>query len=257
MTADWLEVVHAVVAAGADAVEVGIPFSDPMIDGPVIQEASVAGSRARDDAAAVIDGVRPARDRRAAGRDDLLQPRLPGRAPADGAGRWPRPGVGAAIVPDLPLDEVGPWAAEADDAGVETVLLVAPSTPDDRVAASANGHRGFVYAVARMGVTGERADARRSAARRRRRCGAPPDRPAGPRRGGRVHPGTGGRDVPGRPTAWSSARRSSAACSTAVAPRPRRPSSASCGRPSTRSAERLDRAPRAGRPSETAVERDE
>jgi tryptophan synthase alpha chain len=66
-------------------------------------------------------------------------------------------GIAAAIVPDLPLEELGPWAEEADLAGVETVLLVAPSTPPERVARICERCRGFVYAVARMGVTGERA----------------------------------------------------------------------------------------------------
>ena len=65
-------------------------------------------------------------------------------------------GVGAAIVPDIPLEELEPWAAEADAAEVATVLLVAPSTPEPRVARICARSRGFVYAVARMGVTGER-----------------------------------------------------------------------------------------------------
>jgi tryptophan synthase alpha chain len=66
--------------------------------------------------------------------------------------------VSGAIIPDLSLEEIGPWAVEADAAGVETVLLVAPSSPDDRVARICARAGGFVYAVARMGVTGERAD---------------------------------------------------------------------------------------------------
>src|SRR5271165_3608560 len=67
-------------------------------------------------------------------------------------------GVAAAILPDLPVEELDPWAAEADEAGVETVLLVAPSSGEDRVRAICARSRGFVYAVARMGVTGERAE---------------------------------------------------------------------------------------------------
>jgi tryptophan synthase alpha chain len=67
-------------------------------------------------------------------------------------------GVSGAIIPDLSLEELAPWAREADAAGVETVLLVAPSSPDDRVARICDRARGFVYAVARMGVTGERAE---------------------------------------------------------------------------------------------------
>jgi len=74
-------------------------------------------------------------------------------------------GVSGAIVPDLPIEEIGPWAAEADAAGVATVLLVAPSTPAERVERICARARGFVYAVARMGVTGERADLGSDAAR--------------------------------------------------------------------------------------------
>ena len=65
-------------------------------------------------------------------------------------------GIGAAILPDLPLEELDPWAEEADAAEVATILLVAPSTPEPRVAQICARSRGFVYAVARMGVTGER-----------------------------------------------------------------------------------------------------
>ena len=158
MTEDWVEVLQAVVAAGADAVEVGIPFSDPMIDGPVIQEASVLALRRGTTPQSVIDGVAAAR----IGVPVVVMTyyNVVFRA---GHRRMARSlaaaGIGGAIVPDLSLEELGPWAAEADDAGVDTVLLVAPSTPEDRVAALCRRTRGFVYAVARMGVTGERTDA--------------------------------------------------------------------------------------------------
>jgi tryptophan synthase alpha chain len=65
-------------------------------------------------------------------------------------------GVGGAILPDLPIEELDPWQVEADAAGVDTILLVAPSSPEERVARICARARGFVYAVARMGVTGER-----------------------------------------------------------------------------------------------------
>ncbi|MGH9082294.1 MAG: tryptophan synthase subunit alpha [Acidimicrobiales bacterium] len=156
MAEDWVESLQAVVAAGADAVEVGIPFSDPMMDGPVIQEASMAALSRGTTPQQVIDAV---------GEAGLEVPvavmtyynlvfrcghRRMARSMASA-------GIGAAIVPDLPLEEIGPWAGEADAAGVETVLLVAPSTPTDRVEKVCRRSRGFVYAVARMGVTGERA----------------------------------------------------------------------------------------------------
>ena len=157
MGEDWVEVLQAVVAAGADAVEVGIPFSDPMMDGPVVQAASVASLERGTTPQSVVAGVA------AAGIGVpvavMTYYNIVFRA---GHRRMARTlaaaGVAAAIVPDLPLEELGPWAEEADAAGVETVLMVAPSTPPERVARICERCRGFVYAVARMGVTGERAD---------------------------------------------------------------------------------------------------
>jgi tryptophan synthase alpha chain len=66
-------------------------------------------------------------------------------------------GVRAAILPDIPLEESGPWCEAADDVGVETVMLAAPTAPDDRLAAIVARTSGFVYAVGLLGVTGERA----------------------------------------------------------------------------------------------------
>ena len=157
MSDDWVRVLQAVVAAGADAVEVGIPFSDPMMDGPVIQEASVTALGRGTTPQSVIDGIASA----AVGAPVAVMTyyNLVFRA---GHHRMARSlsaaGVSGAIVPDLPLEELGPWAFEADAAGVETILLVAPSTPRARVGAICERSRGFVYAVARMGVTGERSE---------------------------------------------------------------------------------------------------
>ncbi len=155
MTEDWVESLQAVAAAGADAVEVGIPFSDPMMDGPVIQRAGVHALdrgatpvRVVDDVAAAGVGVPVA---------VMTYYNIVFRAGHRRMARSLRAaGIGAAIVPDLPLEELGPWAEEADAAEVATVLLVAPSTPGPRVEEICARSRGFVYAVARMGVTGER-----------------------------------------------------------------------------------------------------
>lgn len=164
MDADWLLTVEALAGAGADAVEVGIPFSDPMIDGPTIQEASHR---------ALGRGTTPDGILADLGRIDVGIPVVVmtyynliyraghGRI----AGLMAESGVSGAIVPDLPLEEVGPWARAADLAGVASVLLVAPSTPAGRIAAVCRRSRGFVYAVGRMGVTGEQEELAESARR--------------------------------------------------------------------------------------------
>ncbi len=153
---DWIESIHAFADAGADAVEVGIPFSDPMIDGPTVQEASLRALQRGTTPTTVLDAL---------ARADLAVPlcvmtyyNIVFRA---GLRRFARSladaGVAGAIIPDLPLEEGEEWCAEADDAGVATVLLVAPSTPRARAVAICERARGFVYAVGVMGVTGERA----------------------------------------------------------------------------------------------------
>ena len=157
MSDDWTQSLAAVIAAGADAVEVGIPFSDPMMDGPVIQEAALRALTRGTVPDQVIDGI--ARAEAPVPIAVMTYYNLVFRA---GHKRMARSlaaaGVSGAILPDLPIEEIDPWAVEADAAGIDTVLLVAPSSPPDRVARICARARGFVYAVARMGVTGERVD---------------------------------------------------------------------------------------------------
>ena len=152
-----IEAMVAAVEGGADVVEVGVPYSDPGMEGPVIQEAMDVAVRAgvglRDVfpavAAVAAAGAVPVVmsywnpiehygvDRFA---DDL--------ASAGGAG---------AITPDLIPDEAGPWLAATDRTGLDRVFLVAPSSTDARLAATVAACRGFVYAASTMGVTGTRA----------------------------------------------------------------------------------------------------
>lgn len=152
---DWAEAVRAVADAGADAVEVGIPFSDPVMDGPVIQEASVR---------ALDGGATPVSILEEISRIDAGIPvavmtyyNIVFRAGLERfAHDLVEAGVAGAIVPDVPLEEVGPWAAAADAHGIETVLLAAPTAPDERLPRICERSRGFVYAVGLLGVTGER-----------------------------------------------------------------------------------------------------
>src|SRR5438105_3625802 len=173
---DWTDVVRAVAAAGADAVEVGIPFSDPVMDGPTIQEASRR---------ALAAGATPSGIVAEAGKLDVDVPLavMTYTNPVGHLGfrRFAAAlvdaGIDGAILPDLPLDELDGWGDAADAAGVETILLAAPTTPDDRLRAICDRSRGFVYGVSLMGVTGERTHLASQASEMGRRCKAVTDRP--------------------------------------------------------------------------------
>jgi tryptophan synthase alpha chain len=151
----WCEAIRAAAANGADAVEIGIPFSDPVMDGPVIQAASQAALERGVTPASVLDEV-PSLDVEipliVMTYYNLVHHAGPTRFAADLA----RAGISAAILPDLPLEEAGPWCAAADAAGVETIMLAAPTAPDDRLPLVAERSRGFIYSVGLLGVTGER-----------------------------------------------------------------------------------------------------
>lgn len=151
----WVDSVRACAAHGADAIEIGIPFSDPVMDGPIIQQSSQVALDGGATPLSILQQVR------------TLDVGIPlavmcyyntvfhaghERFAAD----LRSAGVAAAIVPDLPLEESGDWCAAADAAGVETVMLAAPTAPDDRLPRVAERARGFVYSVGLLGVTGER-----------------------------------------------------------------------------------------------------
>jgi tryptophan synthase alpha chain len=152
---DWLDTVRAVADAGADAIEIGVPFSDPVMDGPVIQEASERALRAGATPQSILGALR---DHDAG--VPLAVMTYYNIAFRMGHRRFAAAlhdaNVAAAILPDLPLEEVGPWAEAADAGGVETVMLAAPTAPDDRLPRICARARGFVYAVGLLGVTGER-----------------------------------------------------------------------------------------------------
>ncbi|MFZ9912358.1 MAG: tryptophan synthase subunit alpha [Ilumatobacteraceae bacterium] len=151
----WQDAVRAAVANGADAVEIGIPFSDPVMDGPVIQRASREALLRGATLHLILDGVRSL---------DVGVPLVVmcyyNTVFRAGHERFARmltsAGVSGAIVPDLPLEESAEWCVAADAADVATVMLAAPTAPDDRLPRIAARSRGFVYAVGLLGVTGER-----------------------------------------------------------------------------------------------------
>jgi tryptophan synthase alpha chain len=151
----WLDVVRAIADAGADAIEVGIPFSDPVMDGGVIQEASRLALEAGATPGGVLGTIKEAGlgvpvavmtyvnpvYRR--GLDAFLEDAVAA-------------GVSGAIVPDLPVDEAAEWLAAAERAGVDAVMLAAPGSSAARLRSIASASHGFVYCVAAYGVTGVR-----------------------------------------------------------------------------------------------------
>lgn len=163
-------------ARHADAIEIGLPFSDPLMDGPVIAAAGEHAIRA---------GVGPlaALDMAAAGPDGAPRVAMTYYNPIHKCGesafckRAAAAGVSGLIVPDVPLEESSSLRRAAADEGIAWVPLVAPTTSARRAAAIAETATGFVYAVSTMGVTGVRASLSERAAEVARRCRAASDVP--------------------------------------------------------------------------------
>lgn len=177
ITDDWVDLVEAIIDAGADAVEIGIPFSDPAMDGTTIQEASVV---------ALDRGITPAQAlTELRGREygvpliamtyyNLVYRYGHERFAADAA----EAGVRATILPDLPMELADEWAKVGAEKGIENILLAAPVTTDERLAQVAEKSAGFVYVVSTMGTTGERSDVDDAATVLARRVKAVTSKPA-------------------------------------------------------------------------------
>ncbi len=142
--------------AGADAVEVGIPFSDPIMDGGVIQEASRLALERGTRPADVLTMVREAGLGVPVAVMTYFNPVLR-HGPAEFLREAARDGVSGAIVPDLPVDEAGEWIELCASESVAPVFLAAPGSTPERMTLVASSGGGFVYCVATYGVTGERA----------------------------------------------------------------------------------------------------
>jgi tryptophan synthase alpha chain len=145
----------AMVEGGVDLVEVGVPYTDPGMDGPVIQVAVDAALRAGTRVAHVFDAVRavsavaPVVVMGYWNPIEKLTPKVFAERLADAGGT-------GAITPDLIPEEAQPWIDAARDHDLAPVFLVAPSSSDERIAVVGRTNRGFVYAASTMGVTGTR-----------------------------------------------------------------------------------------------------
>lgn len=154
--ADSVGIGRACVAAGADLLELGVPYSDPLADGPVIHEAATNALAGGANLAGVLD---VARDLSAHVPVVLMCYSNMVLAPGAGAfvERLAQTGAAGLIVPDLPYEESEEALAACDANGLALVPLVAPTTPAERFAAIGVRARGFLYTVSVVGTTGERA----------------------------------------------------------------------------------------------------
>ena len=147
---------HAYVVAGAHLIELGVPFSDPLADGPVIHAAGAAALSAGVGLAEVVELGRELAERVPVVLMCYANPIL-----ARGAERFvdalAGAGISGLIVPDLPFEESSELREVCDRAGIALVPLVAPTTPDERLRQIGERARGFVYTVSVTGTTGERA----------------------------------------------------------------------------------------------------
>jgi tryptophan synthase alpha chain len=146
---------EACADGGADLIELGVPYSDPLADGPVIHAAGTAALEAGATLRDVLEVGRALTE-----TVPVILMCYANLVFARGAERFAddlaQRGISGLIVPDLPLEEAADTLAACDAAGVALVPLVAPTTPDDRLAAIGRSARGFVYTVAVLGTTGER-----------------------------------------------------------------------------------------------------
>nr|WP_203602013.1 tryptophan synthase subunit alpha [Streptomyces sp. SID9727] len=153
-----IEAIKAAVAGGADVIEVGLPHSDPVLDGPVIQTADDIALRGGVRIADVMRTVREAHE--ATGAPILVMTYW---NPIDRYGverftaELAEAGGAGCILPDLPVQESALWREHAGRHGLATVFVVAPSSKDERIATITDAGSGFVYAASLMGVTGTRA----------------------------------------------------------------------------------------------------
>jgi tryptophan synthase alpha chain len=168
----------ALPAAGADLIEVGVPFSDPLADGPVIQRASERALRSGTTLARVLEMVRKQRRSIAAPvvlftyANPIIRMGF-----ADFAAAASDAGVDGVLILDLPIDECDGLTGWLRTRGIATIFLVSPTTPPGRIRRAAEQGSGFLYAISRLGVTGARESMSQDASDVMRRIRAETDMP--------------------------------------------------------------------------------
>ncbi len=151
------EILVSLAANGADVIEVGVPFSDPLADGPVIQRAS---ERALASGTTLRGTIRMVRDSRSRIDAPIVLFTYANPVLRMGEAAFVEEaaaaGIDGVLVLDLPVEEAGPFRDRIVDAGLDPIFLLSPTTTDDRIRASAALGRGFLYVISRLGVTGAR-----------------------------------------------------------------------------------------------------
>jgi len=153
---DTAALLQAIDEAGADVIELGLPFSDPIADGPVLQAAATRALASGATVRGVIELAGKLRLRAPVVAMGYMNP-VESMGAAAFASALKQAGLCGAIIPDLPLEEAAPLRDALCGEGLDLVPLVAPTTPSARAAAIAQAARGFLYYVSVTGVTGARA----------------------------------------------------------------------------------------------------
>lgn len=158
-TDTFIGLLRSLDTSGADIIEVGIPFSDPLADGPIIQHSSKLALDEGVTPQSILDTLRKI-------KHEIRAPLvvmsywnpIMRRGPEEFAAALMEAGVSGAIVPDLSPEESGKWRMHAKKNGIDTIFMVAPTTPADRIRKIASFSRGFLYLVSMTGVTGSSLD---------------------------------------------------------------------------------------------------
>ncbi len=154
------KVLHAMQEAGASIAEIGIPFSDPIADGPVIASAMHRTLESGVTVEQIFEQIQQTREQLSMGLIAMVSVSIVQRwgGPAEFVSRAKAAGFDGLIIPDLPLEEAADVQSAASEHDLSLSFLVSPTTPSERAARLAKASTGFVYLMARVGITGERRD---------------------------------------------------------------------------------------------------